>query len=137
MQQAFGTNTSLNTFDVSALYFSLKNECCFNNTDRNRFIAAMLGGGLGVMVGHPMDTMKVRFQVSNEIQQSVFHTFRNTCQKEGLFAFWRGVSAPVCTTFYTFGISLLVYAKCKNVILDCSHNRSYNQKIHNKHTKKK
>jgi len=58
------------------------------------FIAGTLGGGLGVITGHPIDTIKVRVQVSQG-KLSAMRCFRATLQREGMRGLYRGITPPL------------------------------------------
>ncbi|OCT84032.1 solute carrier family 25 member 45 [Xenopus laevis] len=58
------------------------------------FIAGWISGALGLVVGHPVDTVKVRLQTQSRYQgilDCVFQTYRN----EKIFGFFKGMSFPV------------------------------------------
>lgn len=58
------------------------------------FISGGVGGICCVIVGHPLDTIKVRLQTSN-VYRGTLHCARATLRNEGLRGFARGVTAPL------------------------------------------
>ncbi|KAM9294040.1 solute carrier family 25 member 47-like [Gastrophryne carolinensis] len=71
------------------------------------FIAGALGGACGVMVGYPMDTVKVRIQTQKNYS-GIWHCVRSTYQLEKVSGFFKGMSMsistrPVCSSV-NFGV---------------------------------
>nr|XP_040049304.1 solute carrier family 25 member 45 isoform X2 [Gasterosteus aculeatus aculeatus] len=64
------------------------------------FIAGSLSGALGLAVGHPLDTVKVRLQAQS-VYTGIFHCMSKTYSKEGLHGFFKGMAFPVLTTGIT------------------------------------
>ncbi|XP_017042880.2 mitochondrial basic amino acids transporter isoform X2 [Drosophila ficusphila] len=62
------------------------------------FVAGLLGGAAGVLVGHPFDTVKVHLQTDdprNPKYKGTFHCFRTILQKEKFRGLYRGISSPM------------------------------------------
>mmetsp|Transcript_15349 Transcript_15349/g.18617 ORF Transcript_15349/g.18617 Transcript_15349/m.18617 type:complete len:287 (+) Transcript_15349:75-935(+) len=61
-------------------------------------VKSFLSGGFGgiclVFVGHPLDTIKVRLQTSNQYKGMV-DCFQQTVKKEGVKGLYRGMAAPL------------------------------------------
>eukprot|EP01147_Barroeca_monosierra_P002699 gene2699-8115_t len=90
----------------------IKNDCALDDNVKkgsskhpepaiksNARVAAELAGGtvggiLQVLVGHPLDTIKVRMQSSN-YYRSLLHCLSETLCKEGASAFYKGVGPPL------------------------------------------
>ncbi|XP_054465647.1 solute carrier family 25 member 45 [Anoplopoma fimbria] len=60
------------------------------------FLAGSISGALGLAVGHPLDTVKVRLQAQS-IYKGIFHCMSKTYSNEGLRGFFKGMSFPVLT----------------------------------------
>lgn len=85
------------------------------DTKKPSLLKSFLAGGVGgmclVFVGHPMDTIKVRLQTMEIIPgqkpqyAGTMDCFRQTTQKEGFRALYRGMAAPL------YGVTPM-YALC-------------------------
>jgi solute carrier family 25 carnitine/acylcarnitine transporter 20/29 len=63
-----------------------------------------------VMVGHPLDLVKVRMQTGGaSAGSSVFGMLSNTLKKEGVRGLYRGVSAPLTAVTPMFAVSFWSY----------------------------
>lgn len=58
-------------------------------------IAGAASGIVGVVIGHPFDTVKVRLQTG--VHKSTFDALRHLVLREGWGSLYRGVSAPLTT----------------------------------------
>uniref|UniRef100_A0A0N4ZCK4 Congested-like trachea protein n=1 Tax=Parastrongyloides trichosuri TaxID=131310 RepID=A0A0N4ZCK4_PARTI len=74
--------------------------------EQNSFIKSFIAGGVGgtctVVVGHPFDTVKVRLQTmpkpapgEKPLFTGAFDCLKQTATKEGFFALYRGMAAPI------------------------------------------
>jgi solute carrier family 25 (mitochondrial carnitine/acylcarnitine transporter), member 20/29 len=79
-------------------------------------VAGGAAGALGVFIGVPFDTCKVRMQSMPSKFKTGFQTFRDTLKLEGVAAFYKGSSAPIAAQFVicafafageSFGIKML------------------------------
>ncbi|XP_070572163.1 solute carrier family 25 member 45-like isoform X2 [Ptychodera flava] len=64
------------------------------------FIAGLVGGGAGVVVGHPLDTIKVRLQAQSlgAVQyKGIFDCIYKTLKHESVFGFYKGMGFPLAT----------------------------------------
>ncbi|KAH8329301.1 hypothetical protein KR074_007350, partial [Drosophila pseudoananassae] len=62
------------------------------------FVAGLLGGAAGVLVGHPFDTVKVHLQTDdpkNPKYKGTFHCLKMILQKDGFKGIYRGISSPI------------------------------------------
>ncbi|XP_017075560.2 mitochondrial basic amino acids transporter [Drosophila eugracilis] len=62
------------------------------------FVAGLIGGAAGVLVGHPFDTVKVHLQTDdprNPKYKGTFHCFRTILQKDSFRGLYRGISSPM------------------------------------------
>lgn len=75
------------------------------------FISGGVGGAFSVLVGHPLDLVKVRIQTSttNSSYISVSGMLANTIRTEGIRGLFRGVSAPLVTVVPVTALSFWGY----------------------------
>jgi solute carrier family 25 carnitine/acylcarnitine transporter 20/29 len=74
------------------------------------FISGGVGGACCVLVGHPLDLIKVRMQTGGATAgASVFGMLSNTMAKEGVRGLYRGVSAPLTAVTPMFAVSFWSY----------------------------
>ncbi|KAI1294801.1 Mitochondrial carnitine/acylcarnitine carrier protein [Halotydeus destructor] len=80
------------------------------------FIAGGCGGSCLVIVGHPLDTIKVRLQTMPKPQAGqapmytgTFDVFRKTVAKDGFFGLYRGMAAPLVGVSPMFALTFLGY----------------------------
>ncbi|XP_049319914.1 solute carrier family 25 member 47-B isoform X2 [Astyanax mexicanus] len=76
------------------------------------FLAGSVGGGFGVAVGYPLDTIKVRIQTQRKYT-GVWHCIRTTCRNEGVYGFYKGMSMPMTTVSVS---SSVVFGTYRNVL---------------------
>lgn len=58
------------------------------------FFAGCVGGAAGVVVGHPLDTVKVNLQTNNRYTSSM-QCIRSILAKEGARGLYRGITSPL------------------------------------------
>lgn len=71
------------------------------------FLSGGIGGACLVLVGHPLDLVKVKMQTlpsSSSNNVSVFSMLRSTAAKEGIRGLYRGVSAPIFAVAPVFAV---------------------------------
>eukprot|EP00566_Odontella_aurita_P020747 CAMPEP_0113592122 /NCGR_PEP_ID=MMETSP0015_2-20120614/37660_1 /TAXON_ID=2838 /ORGANISM="Odontella" /LENGTH=363 /DNA_ID=CAMNT_0000498601 /DNA_START=382 /DNA_END=1474 /DNA_ORIENTATION=+ /assembly_acc=CAM_ASM_000160 len=74
------------------------------------FLSGGVGGVCVVLVGHPLDLIKVRIQTASpSMQSSAVTLFRDTFRKEGVAGLYRGVSAPLVAVTPIFALSFWGY----------------------------
>uniref|UniRef100_A0A7S2UMC7 Mitochondrial carrier protein n=1 Tax=Attheya septentrionalis TaxID=420275 RepID=A0A7S2UMC7_9STRA len=74
------------------------------------FLSGGVGGICVVLVGHPLDLIKVRMQTMGPgAELSVFGTLRTTFMREGIRGLYRGVSAPITAVSPLFATSFWGY----------------------------
>lgn len=66
----------------------------FQSQGAKDLLAAVISNTLGTYVGHPLDTIKVRMQVSSE-NTSTLKVIRNIVKAEGISGLFKGVTSPV------------------------------------------
>ncbi|KAG0165366.1 hypothetical protein DFQ28_005510 [Apophysomyces sp. BC1034] len=59
------------------------------------FVAGNIGGMANVVVGQPLDTIKVRLQLDSGRFKGAWDCTRQTIQKEGFFALYKGMASPL------------------------------------------
>lgn len=57
--------------------------------------AGSVGGGVGMLFGHPLDTVKVRMQRTPEAYASMADCVRKTMRGEGVTGLFKGLSPPL------------------------------------------
>ncbi|KJE89928.1 hypothetical protein CAOG_001328 [Capsaspora owczarzaki ATCC 30864] len=74
----------------------------------SEFVAGTLGGGAGIAVGQPLDTIRVRLQTSKSV--GFFATLSRTLSNEGVLGLYRGLVPPLagiagvnCLLFGVYG----------------------------------
>ncbi|KAM4661861.1 solute carrier family 25 member 47 isoform 1-T2 [Discoglossus pictus] len=75
------------------------------------FIAGALGGACGVMVGYPLDTVKVRIQTQRK-HIGIWNCIQSTYRMERVSGFFKGMSMPVSTVSVSSSIVFGVYRNC-------------------------
>ncbi|KAJ8394214.1 hypothetical protein AAFF_G00047970 [Aldrovandia affinis] len=75
------------------------------------FIAGSAGGALGVAVGYPLDTVKVRIQTQRKYT-GVWQCIRDTCKTEGVNGFYKGMSMPMTTVSVSSSVVFGTYRNC-------------------------
>lgn len=73
------------------------------------FISGGIGGACCVLVGHPLDLVKVRMQTGGASSNSVFGMLSKTMRNEGVRGLYRGVSAPLTAVSPMFAVSFWSY----------------------------
>lgn len=77
----------------------------------NKSVAAYIASSCGVFAGFPFDSLKTRMQTHTYPTLSA--CMRDTFTHEGIFGFYRGVSAPLLTTPILKSCSFTVYEYSK------------------------
>ncbi|XP_056401419.1 solute carrier family 25 member 47 [Hyla sarda] len=75
------------------------------------FIAGALGGACGVMVGYPLDTVKVRIQTQRSYT-GIWHCISSTYKVEKVSGFFKGMSMPMSTVSVSSSIVFGVHRNC-------------------------
>ena len=65
-----------------------------NETTRD-LICGTIGGISGKIVEYPLDTVKVRMQISKEAKVSPWKVIKHITRHEGFYGFYAGVVAPI------------------------------------------
>ncbi|KAK4267457.1 hypothetical protein QN277_024235 [Acacia crassicarpa] len=72
------------------------------------FVAGGFGGIAGIISGYPLDTLRIRQQSSNK--GSAFSILRHVVAKEGPFALYRGMAAPLASVTFQNAMVFQIYA---------------------------
>ncbi|KAG7466450.1 hypothetical protein MATL_G00164900 [Megalops atlanticus] len=75
------------------------------------FIAGSVGGAIGVAVGYPLDTVKVRIQTQRKYT-GVWQCIHSTWKTEGVNGFYKGMSMPVTTVSISSSVVFGTYRNC-------------------------
>lgn len=93
------------------------------NSPVKYFLAGGLGGVCTVLVGHPLDTIKVRLQTMPLVKPGESPLYRGTwdcavktVKKEGFKGLYKGMSAPLTGVAPIFAISFLGYGLGKKIV---------------------
>ncbi|CAL8111332.1 unnamed protein product [Orchesella dallaii] len=73
------------------------------------FFAGCVGGAAGVVVGHPLDTVKVRLQTqspTNIKYRGTFHCLSTIVKQESVAGLYKGISSPL---FGVAGVNALIF----------------------------
>jgi len=83
-------------------------------------IGAGTVGGIGaVLVGHPLDTIKVRLQTSRTGgEMSMLSCARMTMREEGIRGFWKGMQSPLAGEGFFNAVQFLTYGASKRFLLE-------------------
>ena len=79
-------------------------------------VAGTVGGMTTVVVGHPLDTVKVRLQTSTSHYSSMLHCIQRTWQVEGVRGFYKGVQSPLAGEAFFNAVQFLAYGQSKAIL---------------------
>ncbi|XP_033327658.2 mitochondrial basic amino acids transporter [Megalopta genalis] len=80
------------------------------------FVAGCLGGSAGIMVGYPLDTIKVHMQTQdyrNPKYKGNWHCFRTIIAKESVAGLYRGMTSPMAGVAMVNAIIFGVYGQAQ------------------------
>jgi len=81
------------------------------------FLSGGIGGACLVLVGHPLDLVKVKMQTATSLTNtSTFSMLRSTAAKEGIRGLYRGVSAPICAVAPVFAVCFWGFDMGKRIV---------------------
>ncbi|KAM8725531.1 solute carrier family 25 member 47-A isoform 1-T1 [Acanthopagrus schlegelii] len=75
------------------------------------FLSGSFAGACGVVVGYPLDTVKVRIQTQKQFS-GIWQCVATTFSKEGAHGFFKGMSLPLTTVTLTSSMSFGTYRNC-------------------------
>jgi hypothetical protein len=94
------------------------------------FIAGTVGGACGLLVAFPLDTIRIRMQLSSKTQHiSSLETFRSTVRNEGAAALFRGVWSPLTMVAVQKAISFGSYAFFHETFKSYFSSRNYSPSV--------
>ncbi|XP_076245466.1 mitochondrial basic amino acids transporter [Calliopsis andreniformis] len=85
------------------------------------YVAGCLGGCAGIMVGYPLDTVKVHMQTQdyrNPKYKGSWHCFRTLLAKESVAGLYRGMTSPMAGVAVVNAIVFGVYGQTQKQIPD-------------------
>ena len=96
--------------------------------DPKDFVCGLLAGWAQVLVGQPLDYMKVKIQ-TNEESKSLLRIAKNIHKQHGMFGFYRGSSSILFGVSSTVALEFLVYEWGKRVLYSLNrHDKPYKPK---------
>ncbi|XP_026198012.1 solute carrier family 25 member 47-A [Anabas testudineus] len=75
------------------------------------FVSGSFAGACGVVVGYPLDTVKVRIQTQKQFT-GIWQCAVATFSKEGVHGFFKGMSFPITTYSMTSSVVFGTYRNC-------------------------
>jgi len=82
-----------------------------------------MGGLLAVLAGHPLDTLKIRLQVSNE-GRSTIDVVRATLARGEVMGFYKGITAPLMAAAFLNAVCFGAKNNMESYIFDRTQNRT-------------
>uniref|UniRef100_H3A1A2 Solute carrier family 25 member 47 n=1 Tax=Latimeria chalumnae TaxID=7897 RepID=H3A1A2_LATCH len=79
------------------------------------YLEIFFTGGLGVAVGYPLDTIKVRIQTQKKYS-GVWDCIRSTYQTEKVSGFFKGMSLPFATVSIGSSVAFGTYRNCLHLL---------------------
>ncbi|KAG7508283.1 hypothetical protein JOB18_009070 [Solea senegalensis] len=75
------------------------------------FVSGSFAGACGVVVGYPLDTVKVRIQTHKQFT-GIWQCVATTFSKEGVHGFFKGMTLPITTISMTSSVVFGTYRNC-------------------------
>eukprot|EP01113_Clastostelium_recurvatum_P031725 TRINITY_DN3993_c0_g1_i2.p1 TRINITY_DN3993_c0_g1~~TRINITY_DN3993_c0_g1_i2.p1 ORF type:complete len:298 (+),score=57.71 TRINITY_DN3993_c0_g1_i2:69-962(+) len=75
--------------------------------------AGSIGGVAQVLVGHPLDTIKVRLQTQGHLYSGTADCFRKTVSQEGFMGLYKGIQSPLVGLAVMNSVMFLAYGQAK------------------------
>ena len=94
----------------------------FTTEDYHRMIAASCGSAAGNIIGHPIDSLKVRMQVSGT-KHNAFRMIYSIVKNEGLLVFFRGFFPPTFMKSITWSMFFTMNGYIVSVLTEKERNR--------------
>lgn len=92
------------------------------------FVAGCLGGCAGILVGYPLDTVKIHMQTQNHRNpkyRGTWHCFRTLLAKESVTGLYRGMSSPIAGVAAVNAIVFGVYGHTQKHFSEPDHLTSH------------
>lgn len=102
-----------------------------NLMSSNDFISGSLAGIVQVLLGQPLDMMKVRMQTKPLEYKTLIQTGKKILHSEGPFGFYKGTLSPLCGISFCVAIQFSSNEAAKNFFM----NRNYSDKSNKDPTK--
>lgn len=87
------------------------------------FVAGWISGAVGLVVGHPLDTVKVRLQ-TQAVYRGIFDCVAKTYKHEGFRGFFKGMSFPVVSVAISNAVTFGSYTNALDYLTRSGHNNS-------------
>uniref|UniRef100_A0A9J8BQ01 Solute carrier family 25 member 45 n=1 Tax=Cyprinus carpio carpio TaxID=630221 RepID=A0A9J8BQ01_CYPCA len=87
------------------------------------FVAGWISGAVGLVVGHPLDTVKVRLQ-TQAVYRGIFDCVVKTYTHEGSRGFFKGMSFPVISVAISNAVAFGSYSNALDYLTRSGHNNS-------------
>ncbi|TWW56263.1 Solute carrier family 25 member 45 [Takifugu flavidus] len=84
------------------------------------FVAGCISGAMGLTVGHPLDTVKVRLQTQS-VYQGLLHCVSETYTHEGLHGFFKGMTFPLLSAGLINSIAFGSYSTALDLLTGSRH----------------
>jgi len=76
----------------------------------NQFVAGAISGSIGLVVGHPFDTVKTRQQMAPPgVKISALAVAKDIIKNEGILSFMKGIQSPLAMTAFTNAMAFMGY----------------------------
>ncbi|KAK6636182.1 hypothetical protein RUM43_009835 [Polyplax serrata] len=85
------------------------------------FFAGCLGGCAGILVGHPLDTIKIRIQTQdfrNPLYKGTVDCFRKVVKQESILGLYKGMSSPLAGVAVINAVVFGVYGNIQKNLSD-------------------
>ncbi|XP_020824103.2 solute carrier family 25 member 45 isoform X2 [Phascolarctos cinereus] len=84
------------------------------------FVAGWISGAAGLILGHPLDTVKVRLQTQN-VYRGIVDCVIKTYQRESVLGFFKGMSFPICSVAVVNSVLFGTYSNSLLLLSSTSH----------------
>lgn len=91
-------------------------------TSLKEVASGTLGGALQAIVGHPLDLIKVKMQGNPTLNPTIVHSVNNVLKNDGIFGFYKGLSAPLLSCGVTNAAMFCLYGTAKRAVASVSGN---------------
>ena len=75
----------------------------FEQTSK-KLVCGGVAGTIGIMIGQPLDLVKIRLQTEPGAYPSAYSCFSQTIRNEGIRSLYKGMTAPLCAQFFQNGL---------------------------------
>lgn len=69
-----------------------------------KLVCGGVAGTIGIMIGQPLDLVKIRLQTEPGAYTSAWSCFTRTIRDEGIRSLYKGMTAPLCAQFFQNGL---------------------------------